>query len=88
MAQCRECGNELFFKQGYFDVAPDDMSRGFIAHESAHATWSARGEPAHVAGAADISPDIDSQQDEIGKTCERLANQLTEEWGFRQTWLD
>jgi len=38
--------------------------------------------------ALDICPDIDSQQDDIRKTCERLADELVEQWRFRREWLD
>ncbi len=87
VAQCRECGHKLFFKQDHFALSPE-MICYYIAHELAHATWTARGESAHMEAAADICPNIDSQHDDIGETCERLANLLVAEWGFRREWLD
>jgi hypothetical protein len=82
IAQCREYGHKLYFNEDYFDIIPEHICY-YVAHELAHATLTARGEPAHLEAAADICPDIDKENDDVGKECERLANALVKEWGFR-----
>jgi hypothetical protein len=87
IAQCRETGHKLFFKHDHFQLCPG-MLNYYIAHELAHATWTARGESAHMEAAAELSPDISREDDDIGKACEQLAEKLATEWGFRREWVD
>lgn len=86
VAQCREYGHKLFFKQEYFELCPEQLFY-FIAHELAHATWMARGESAHLEAAAEIRPDLEGHDDAIATTCERLAEELVAKWGVRREWL-
>jgi len=102
VAQSREYGRKVFFRKEYFgDEAPsiDEDACYFIAHELAHVAWIARCEPAHIEAAATPSPDASSNEpDLVGEKCERLAEDLTAEWGvfsarsnrqgqIGQTWI-
>ena len=86
VAQCREYGRKIYFDENHFDLIPEHICY-YVAHELAHATWIAHGEPAHLEADADICPDMDGQHDAVGNECERLANALAEEWGFGREYL-
>ncbi len=77
IAQCKNCGHKLYFNEDHFDLIPGEIGL-FVAHELAHATWIARGEPAHLEAADESRP----VHEDVLNQCERLANALQKEWGL------